>query len=156
MISGCRYQREIPTWNCGSVPGRCHPPCRSRMLHVPWPYKVCMLPMPWPWPPHHVAKRTVPFFAVSLGPPTPSAHEREMGSGWFLGHPNQYPLPLLVYVLSSAGLCGWACHPGWEPKQVSRWKEKINSFVFSYLLVWHTVTTDLRHLMNNSFTFLLF
>lgn len=103
-----------PTESCGLVPGKCHPPCRSQMLRVPWPYKAYMPPRLWPWPLHHAAKRTVPSSDVSWAQPTPSARGRGKGSGWFLGRPNRcLPLPL-VYVSSSDDLFGLACHPSGE------------------------------------------
>lgn len=99
------------TWSYGWAPERCHPPCHSQRLHEPSPCTACTPPRPWPWPPHHAAKRTVPFSASSLALPIPSAHGRGMGSGWFQDRPDQCPPPPLFSLLSSAVLVGLACHP---------------------------------------------
>lgn len=133
-----------PTWSCGLVPGRCRQPCRSRKLRVPWPYKACMPPRPWPWPLHHAARRTVPSSDVSWARPTPWAHGRGKGSGWFQGRLNRCPLPLLVYVSSSGDLSGWACHPGWDHSKWVGWKER-DSYVYRHILGWVVTNYNYFH-----------
>lgn len=99
-----------PTWSCGSAPGRCHQPCRSRKPRGPWLCRAYRPPRPWPWPPRRAARRTGPSSAASSGRPTPSAHEKGKGSGWSQGHPSQCP-PLLHASWLSFFLASREHHP---------------------------------------------